>query len=898
MIPEDFERLIAALVPVEGKRNEYYCPVCGSENLKATPPKFLINTWECGCPFEKVMSAAFPKAGSKPKAPPARPRKKGRPKIKPTRVSEGDPCKACGNEDTACEYTSRDIRCEVATEATAEADCPPGFIYFGEVDGKQGYIKGEVVEHEQQPKIDPNDPEVWRQRDPQPEPEPKTKTTVEAQKRDQPTIEKAEHDGDDDDGDDSSDRTPSIEIRSGQIVEAAEKVLEHFSVALDPKRRIYSQGNSQGYHLVRILQAVPTTTERFVHQVRGNDALEILSPESLQCEINRAFQIHRVFERDGEEIKQRIDCPAGLAKHILAMGRWPQLPVLHGVVYTPLLTKGGYVVTDPGYHEGSGHLLQFRPEDFEIRQNPTRDDAIEALGILKDLLGEFCFKSEVDRSVGLSLLLTSVSRKLYPLAPLHAVTAHQPGTGKGTLVNIASIFATGSTEVGASSFTDDEAEMSKKVLSHLLSGSSMINIDNVDRRLGGGTLERLITTEFFKERILGVSKNAVCSTQVLITANGNNLAFTTDMARRTVLAELDAGVELPEARKFRRDIEAYALENRGKFVSAAITILMAFLQAGSPVASDQDGNLINPPKLGSFGGWDAVVRRSLLWLGEADPVKSQATIRDADDSRIALSVLLEAWYQELNSDPKIADASYPSRTIVQLALTGGQEFKNAVLDVCVDRQGQLSNKLLGYYLRRNAGVVVNGLRLVRGTKTKSGVTWKVERIENSNRPETSSPSSPPNGETSAGQGFQGGDDGDGIVTAKQEELLEQAASDQKKVTMLNHRHHRHRGETSTGQAFQGGDGDDGDDGDDVSSRFDFVKDQSVYVLLARDFGWESGAKIVRPPFEDEPKFDPVNGGLTDWFVQVEMRDGRLLTLAVSQVREAQAVLETADAYGF
>ncbi len=128
------------------------------------------------------------------------------------------------------------------------------------------------------------------------------------------------------------------------------------------------------------------------------------------------------------------------------------------------------------------------------------------------------------------------------------------------------------------------------------------------------------------------------------------------MARRTILIELDAGVELPEARSFSRDIEKYALEHRGALVSAAITVLQAYLLAGSPMPEDADGNPINPPKLGSFGDWDSVVRRALLWLGQPDPVLSQSTIRESDDNRLALAALLESWHESEGSAPLTAQA--------------------------------------------------------------------------------------------------------------------------------------------------------------------------------------------------------------------------------------------------
>jgi hypothetical protein len=606
---------------------------------------------------------------------------------------------------------------------------------------------------------------------------------------------------------------PRLDIRSGQIEKAANHALAHFGSAADPRDRIYAQGNSQGYTLVRVLRTITGIENRYLHVSRNNDVLDPVTPESLQWEINRAFEIYRWTEKNGVPVEKRIDCPPTLAKMILAMGRWPQLPVLRGLSFTPLLTKTGEVITQPGYHKGTGYLLQFDPTDYSLKENPTAQDAITALLTLKDLLSEFCFKTEIDRSAALSLLLTAISRKLYALAPLHAVNAHQPGTGKGTLINLACILATGNKEAGAANFTENEEEMSKKVLSTLLSGTPIVNIDNVDRRLGGGTLERVLTAEFYKDRILGVSKNAVCSTQVLWTANGNNLAFTTDMTRRTVLIELDAGMESPETRTFSRDIEAYALEHRGKLVSAALTVLQAYLKAGSPVPIDLDGNPINPPPLGSFGGWDAVVRRALLWLGESDPVQSQSTIRDGDDSRIALATLLEAWHSQLGS------TAYQVREIVQMAIAADGDFKHVVLEVCLDRQGQPSTKILGYYLRRMTGVVVNGYRLVRGQRLTAGFPWKVEKVQplkKTNELETSTSSTSKNAETTDIKGIRNDADKNHIYIDKTEPNAQEQPNDvDAKLSTL----HLHCPKTLTQKEVQGIKSHDDVDDVDIPSRY-------------------------------------------------------------------------------
>ena len=52
-----------------------------------------------------------------------------------------------------------------------------------------------------------------------------------------------------------------------------------------------------------------------------------------------------------------------------------------------------------------------------VKDTPTLDDARAALLLLKDLLGEFPWVDEVDRAVGLAMLMTPILRSAMPHAP-------------------------------------------------------------------------------------------------------------------------------------------------------------------------------------------------------------------------------------------------------------------------------------------------------------------------------------------------------------------------------------------------------------------------------------------------------------------------------------------------
>ena len=97
-----------------------------------------------------------------------------------------------------------------------------------------------------------------------------------------------------------------------------------------------------------------------------------------------------VFNRwnESKERYQTIDCPAKVASTYLArVGQW-KLPVLAGVINAPCLRYDGSTLSKPGYDEVSG--LLFDPNGIEfppIPENPTREDALKSLKVLKDLLG-------------------------------------------------------------------------------------------------------------------------------------------------------------------------------------------------------------------------------------------------------------------------------------------------------------------------------------------------------------------------------------------------------------------------------------------------------------------------------------------------------------------------------
>jgi len=111
-----------------------------------------------------------------------------------------------------------------------------------------------------------------------------------------------------------------------------------------------------------------------------------------------------------------------------------------------------------------------------------------------------------------------------------------------------------------------------------------------------------------------------------------------DMARRGVVANLNAKVERPELREFSFDPIHRVLADRGSYIAAAIIIARAYIAAGRPKVCGA---------LGSYEPWSGMVRSPLIWLGQEDPVKSMDEAREEDPVRGAERTLIAIWRAHL-----------------------------------------------------------------------------------------------------------------------------------------------------------------------------------------------------------------------------------------------------------
>lgn len=337
--------------------------------------------------------------------------------------------------------------------------------------------------------------------------------------------------------------------------------------------------------------------------------------------------------------------PTGLVKSLLATPD-TNLPVLAGIVSTPVFGRSGTMLTEPGYHPDA-RLLYHAAPGFTVPPIPERptDAQIAAARtlILDDLLGEFPFVSAAERAHAVALLLLGFLRAMIDgPTPLHLIEKPTPGTGATLMVDAIATILTGA---GASVMTEgrDDEEWRKRITAKLRQIPSLILIDNLRNELDSSALAAALTAPFWEDRILGVSEMARLPIRCTWIATGNNPAFSNEMSRRLVRIRLDARVDQPWRRDgFRHpDLMGWVRSNRGKLVAACLTLCQAWIAAGRPRGQRS---------IGSYENWAQTIGGALETVGiEGFLGNLNEALETADAEGAAWRAFVQAWWDRFGT---------------------------------------------------------------------------------------------------------------------------------------------------------------------------------------------------------------------------------------------------------
>lgn len=426
---------------------------------------------------------------------------------------------------------------------------------------------------------------------------------------------------------------------------------------------------------------------------------------------------------------------------------WPGIRPLVGIIEAPSLRPDGTVLDVPGYDASTGFIYAPSMVFGRVPDAPTREDAVASLRFfLEEVFPDFPYVIEEGRSAALAAVLTLLARPaIQGPTPAFLFDATTAGSGKTLQADIASVIATGRpasrTPFPFCDGREGDAELGKLLASVARRGGALVNFDNLDAdkvRFGGQSLEACLTAkDTCTFRILGKTEDFTVSWRTVIFGSGNNVEWSRDMNRRVLRMRLESPHEDPEKRpidSFKRPDRAFRLvewvtEHRAELVCAALTLLRAYVVAGSPPVV---------PLWASFESWSQLVAGAIVWAGGPNPMRCRPTEHGEESpDKTQQRVLLREWSRLDSSGVgtgltiKSAFALlYPLERVrtPNPAPDQWEDLRAAVEHFVPARPGASPDaRATGKAFKRLEGSIVGGLKLANVGNTGGSLRWRAVR---------------------------------------------------------------------------------------------------------------------------------------------------------------------------
>lgn len=442
---------------------------------------------------------------------------------------------------------------------------------------------------------------------------------------------------------------PSIVVSNRQLPEVTDDVVQALAASNEPPYLFVQAGR-----LVRVM-----------FNEFGNPAIERADLGSMRGMMARAANFYRVG-KDKNDVEHRagITPPVAYVDDLLKLGHWP-FPGLLGITGAPIIHPDGSIVMDPGYDRAT--CMYYSPAadlgPVEVPETPTTEDVAAALALLQEVIREFPFVSNADRTNALAAIITPVVRALIKgCTPMALVNKPAQGTGATLICEALSAIATGEPAVLRTAPNDND-EWRKTIGSLLQDGRSVVIFDNVDVVLGNTELTSVLTATVWGVRKLGEISDLVFPNRTFWVANGNNLRLGGNIPRRCFQVFINAKVVQPWARTgfAHPQLKAWVLEHRARILGAILTLARAWIQAGEPQPA-------SPVVMGGFEEWVRVVGGILHHAGANDFLGNlQEMYAESDDDTPEWEAFLLAWEEQFGD-------AYKAVSEVVTALQNNEEF--------------------------------------------------------------------------------------------------------------------------------------------------------------------------------------------------------------------------------
>lgn len=326
----------------------------------------------------------------------------------------------------------------------------------------------------------------------------------------------------------------------------------------------------------------------------------------------------------------------------------PPLPEVVRITECPVFGHDWSLRITSGYHAPARAFCAI-PTDVkipEVPDTPTDEDLERARSlILDDLIGDFPFDTDADRTNALALFFQPFVRDaINGPTPIHVVESPTMGTGKGLLTD-ALLRPSCGRGVSVMAQCRDGDEWRKRITATLRGGHAAVQIDNVTSALDSGELAMAITIPYWSDRLLGSTQTVSYPVRCAWALTANNPVLSTELARRSIRIRLDSRTDRPwEREQFRhKELMGWVDEHRGELIWAGLTIIRSWINAGCKPYSSKS--------LGSFEAWSRIIGGILEHMGQDGFLGNLSEFYDiADTEGSTWRSFVEGWWEQFGSE--------------------------------------------------------------------------------------------------------------------------------------------------------------------------------------------------------------------------------------------------------
>ena len=390
----------------------------------------------------------------------------------------------------------------------------------------------------------------------------------------------------------------------------------------------------------RCREILPTVPNLYVRngalvQVLNGELTDL--PSSL---IKEVLSSAAVWQRPSQDGPVRCRPDNDVVEALKDRRHFPGVPESRSRTLAPRFDDEGRVFTKAGYHPSLQVILGTDWSQLPLKDEPTQDDARIARETLESLVSDFPFQSDVDRSIWIASILTQfVKPKLVRLSPVFLLDSSLPDSGKSTLARLSIRIGQGiKGPIENESISGAADKRLRELLAKASTGKEYMFLDEVGNYFGNSDFDALVTSGTVTGQPLYSKATVTYQYNPVIIATGRRVEMDSSTGRRVLRIALENRFKQKTNFKIQGSIDAYVSVNLDTYMTAAITMLQAFLAANRTEPNTE---------LSSFPDWGRVVAGTIIFAGGQNPLATNAE-RLADFAiRDPASEMLEFWAEHI-----------------------------------------------------------------------------------------------------------------------------------------------------------------------------------------------------------------------------------------------------------